>query len=270
MFRLIYFTYWWMKCRIKRRHIPLKSVIVINYQADLENKTYQQIIDELKQCYRAGSRFVLFEGNPLDWTDGKHSINNVVKIAKNLGFMSVAVNSDAQSEIHVDADAVYIPLNGSVEIHDQLEGEGSHEKLFNNVANSKHKNIVAVMTVNKLNYSVMRDVAKFVAGNPNIKALQFKFYEGQNPDLELSFELTHLIVDKIIEIKKEAFPIRNSMCALQLLRKDDFASQNWITNSIDAKGLPCAECSVCENADKAEMSCLYNLSLEAILNLLKD
>jgi len=263
MLKLIYIISWWLQCRFAKKQIPLKSVI------EVENQPYQHIIDRLKYCCKAGSRWISFKGTPMLWTDGRHDVNDLVSVAKKIGFLSVTIHADGLTPLKIDADVICLPLNKL----DEAE-------IISNIANSLSKNIRIIMTINKANYNEIENMAKFAAGNPQIKSVEFNFYRPCEPDpeLELSSELQYLILDKLQELKKNSFPVHNSSCAIALMRKEEFKRQGWVTNYIDKNGNRYNSCSdnnqhdsaPCNFADAAEMACIFNFNPETIAELVNS
>lgn len=316
-FRLFYFAKWYLECKFFGRKKPLQSVVFISDKCNLAckhccieskniSKTFEQIKEELEYCYNLGSRFVDFEGGePFLWHTpaepafnlSNHfddaplvlelpqkpfcdkNINDLIELAKKIGFFSTTVTTNAQLPIECDADLIWVSLDGLSQIHDSIRGEGVFEKLIKNINNSTHKNINANMTINNLNYENVGAVIEFVAAHPKIRLLSLNFHTpfGDNHDLMLTPEKRNEIIDLIIDYKKRGYPIMNTICGLKLMKNPGYNENCYVTNFIMPDGLRLPQCqgfeqNLCESCGLAmsgEMKCLLDFRLETIFAGLK-
>ena len=135
MRRLLYLGCWFFKARFLGCQNPLQTVLFINDQCNLAckhcciysrgepiRKSLEAIAGELEYAYKLGSRFVDFEGGePFLWQDGERGFNDLVRLAKDIGFYSATVTTNAQMPFPgCEADSIWVSLDGlggTVECH---------------------------------------------------------------------------------------------------------------------------------------------------------
>lgn len=290
----LYFVSWYGQVRLLGRRKPLQSVIFINNSCNLtckhccvyktQNPTvkpYQQIEEELKRCYKAGSRFIDFEGGePFLWRDGYLNINDLFDLAKNIGFFSTTVTTNAQLPFnHCRSDLIWVSLDGVGHYHDAIRGEGAFEKLEKNVALSDHRFLNANMVVNRLNIDSVEETIRFVTDHPKFKLIAINFhtpYPGTE-ELELDRETRIKVIDKILQLRRRGAPLMNTARGLERMKTLDFKKNCWITNFVlvdgswhdECQGKKANLCDRCGFAMSAEMQGLYELRPETIVAGLK-
>jgi MoaA/NifB/PqqE/SkfB family radical SAM enzyme len=194
-----------------------------------------------------GSRFVDFEGGePTIWHDGEHNINSLIRLAKDIGFFSTTVTTNAfRSFNDSEADSIWVSLDGLGHYHDSIRGKGVFEKLVKNIEESGHPDLSVNMVVNALNYDSVDETIEFVKNSLHIKAISINFhtpYEGTE-DMFLDWDIRCQVIDKVISYKKKGYPIINSVSGLKLMKHNNFKKQCWVSNFILADGTRLTECS---------------------------
>jgi len=291
MFKLFYLAKWFFECKFLNAQKPLQSVVFINDFCNLNckhccieknrhTKTFDQIRQELEYSYSLGSRFVDFEGGePLLWRDDTQTPsltpNSLIALAKEIGFWQATITTNAQQKIDTDADLVWISIDGMEASHNTIRGEGAFQNALKNIRESSHKNLNINMAINKINFQDVKSVAALAKNMPNIKKVSFNFhtpYEGTEA-LMLDFETRSKIIDEIISLKKQKYPVMNSVCALKLMKHNNFKKKCFVTNFILPNGERLAQCqgkkaNLCDKcgfAMSAEMKCLLDFNIETIL-----
>jgi MoaA/NifB/PqqE/SkfB family radical SAM enzyme len=259
MKKLAYLGWWFFKAKFMGAKRPLQSVIFVSDRCNLtckhcnvynlanpNTKTMQDIAGELEYCYRRGSRFVDFEGGePFLWKDGDKNINDLVRLAKNMGFFSATVTTNAQLPFaNCIADSIWVSLDGLGSYHDEIRGKGAFEQLEKNVATCGHKALSFNMVINSRNYHNVEETIIYAQNHPAIRAISLNFhtpYKGTEK-LFLDWEIRQQVIDKIIEMKKSGYPIMNSVSGLKLMKHNRFEKQCWISNFVLADGARLSEC----------------------------
>ncbi len=290
----LYSALWFSTSHLFRRRKPLQTVLFITDYCNLncrhcnvynlENptmKSIEQIEEELRYSYQLGSRFVDFEGGePLLWRDEDLDINDLVDLAKQIGFFSVTVTTNAQFPFdHLHADSIWVSLDGIGEYHDKIRGDGAFQKLEENVANSKHKHLHANMVINSLNYKNLEETLEYVHNHPKFSSISLNFhtpYPGTET-LFLPWDIRKELIDKILQFKKKGYPIMNSKSGLEYMKDNHFKKECWICNFILVDGQRLSECpgsqanlcSECGFCMAGEMKSIYNLKIDTVLAGLK-
>jgi len=290
MKQLIYLSWWFFKTKILRKKIPLQTVIFISDECNLTCrhccvyskekplvKTYEQIKEELLYSFHLGARFADFEGGePLLWHEEDKDINDLIMLAKQIGFFSTTVTTNAQLPFnHCKADSIWVSLDGIGDYHDQIRGAGSFEKLVQNITQNEHPAISINMVVNALNYKSVEETIRWVKEQPNLKSTAINFhtpYPGTE-DLFLDWDLRREVIDKVLKMKKKGFLIMNSYSGLKKMKKNSFKKYCWVTNFILADGMRLSECpgqtlGVCEQCGfcmAGEIASMFQLKPDTIL-----
>jgi MoaA/NifB/PqqE/SkfB family radical SAM enzyme len=238
---------------------PLQTVLFISDECNLacrhcnvyekehiHVKNYEQIREELQYSYQQGARFVDFEGGePMIWHDGDKDINSLVALAQEIGFFSTTVTTNAQLPFgHCQAASMWISLDGIGEFHDVIRGAGAFEKLAKNVRESGRKGLCVNMVINTLNYTNVRETIEYARQNPAIDLISLNFhtpYEGTET-LFLDWDLRCKIIDEIISLKRQGYPILNSVSGLKLMKTNQFKRVCWVCNFILPDGTRLPEC----------------------------
>lgn len=257
--QMAYLPAWFIKTRIFGRKSPLQTVIFITDYCNLRckhctqaghagniMKTYQQIQEELTYSYKKGARFVDFEGGePTLWRDSGYTLNDLILLSKAIGFYSATVTTNAQQPFSdCLADSIWVSLDGYQEYHDKVRGEGAFEKLEKNIEECGHQSLSVNMAINRINKDSVRDTIQFAADHHAIRLISLNFhtpYPGTE-DLALPWEERCGIIDGIISLKRQGYPIMNSISGLKIMKKRDFKKDCWVTNFITTEGERLEEC----------------------------
>ncbi|WP_233522793.1 radical SAM protein [Bacteroides sp. OM05-12] len=289
MNKVLYIAGWFFKAKFLGWRRPLQSVIFISDQCNLKCKhcnirnssnphvkTYRQIREELEYCYMLGSRFIDIKGGePMIWRDGEETINDLCLLARRIGFYFVTVTTNAQKPFHDnEANLIWVELDGIGDCHDAIHGEGTFERLEENVAKSGHHKLYATMTINNLNYKNVHDTILYVRESPYFQSISLNFhtpYQGTE-EFMLDTDKRKEVIDMILKMKKEGYPIANSRSGLKLMKRNKFKRQCWMTNYVTADGTwypscPGSRFGVCDNCGfsaAVEMSSSFSFKLDAI------
>ncbi|NDV46552.1 radical SAM protein [Paludibacter sp. 221] len=290
----LYLPFWFVKTRIFGKKSPLQTVIFISDQCNLQckhccvyaqkiikKKSYEQIKEELEYSYKLGSRFVDFEGGePTMWKDGEHDLNSLIRLAKAIGFFSTTVTTNAVMPFSgLEADSIWVSLDGLGKYHDRVRGEGVFDKLVKNIETSGHPDLSVNMVVSKLNYESVDETIEFVKNNPYIKLISINFltpYPGTE-DLMLDWDKRREIIDKVIAYKKQGYPIMNSVSGLKKMKDNNFKKYCWVSNFIavdgtkspDCGGTALGLCDQCGYCMAGEMNSVMNLAPDTVIAGLK-
>jgi len=290
MNQLFYLPLWFFKARILGIKRPLQTVLFISDKCNLacrhcnvyrltdqHVKTYEQVRSELEYSYGLGSRFVDFEGGePTLWRDGDHDLNSLIRLSKSIGFYSATITTNAFMPFAgSEADSIWVSLDGLGAYHDDIRGQGVFERLVKNIADANHPNLSVNMVINSRNYPSVEETIRFAASNPHIRSISLNFhnpYPGSE-ELFLGGALREEVIDLIIRMKKQGFPIMNSVSGLRLMKHCDFTKHCWITNFIMSDGRRLPQCpgkdeGICDRCGlsmSGEMNAVYNLRPDTLL-----
>ncbi|MDH8702054.1 MoaA/NifB/PqqE/SkfB family radical SAM enzyme [Dysgonomonadaceae bacterium PH5-43] len=286
---IFYLPFWFAKAKFLGIKKPLQTVLFISDKCNLackhcnvyksknpNIKSFDLIKEELEYSYKQGSRFVDFEGGePTIWKDGEKDLNSLIRLAKEIGFYSTTITTNAQLPFsNIEADSIWVSLDGLGDYHNQIRGEGAFERLVKNIETAKHPKLSVNMVINALNYTSVEETIKFAKNNPNIQSISLNFhtpYPGTEY-LSLDWDKRVEVLDLIIKMKKQGFPIMNSVSGLKLMKHNNFDKQCWVSNFILSDGTRLSECSgktagICDKCGLSmagEMKSVFSLKPDTI------
>ncbi len=295
MRKLIYLAQWFVRAKFFGRRAPLQTVLFISDRCNLQckhcsvyqkenqhNMTYEQVREHLEYAYRLGSRFVDFEGGEVTiWRDGDYRINDLIDLAKEVGFFSCTITTNAQLPFKGShADSIWVSLDGVGKYHEEVRGKGTFARLEKNIAECGHKHLSVNMVVNTLNYEAVDETIEYAKNNPAIEQIAINFhtpFEGTEYLTIPDVELRNKIIDKVIGYKKKGYPIMNSVSGLKYMKNmEGFRKRCWVTNFIypdGSRGLCIANgtdiCNKCGFCMAGEMASVFNFKIDTIFAGLK-
>lgn len=290
---LSYLGWWFFKARVLGCRNPLQTVLFISDRCNLQckhctvykkenqhNMTYGQVREHLEYSYRLGSRFVDFEGGEvMIWRDGDYRINDLIDLAKSIGFYSCTVTTNAQLPFAgLRADSIWVSLDGVGHFHEEVRGQGTFARLEKNIAECGHRHLSVNMVVNTLNYTSVEETLEYVRNNSAIESISINFHTPFPPTEYLSLDMArrNAVIDKVIEYKKKGYPIMNSVSGLRLMKRNNFKKRCWVTNFIypdGSRGLCAGDgTDICDNCGfcmAGEMASLFSFKPDTVMAGLK-
>jgi Fe-coproporphyrin III synthase len=240
---LRYFLYsggYLFKTKILRREIPFIGGLVINEKCNLHCKqctvsnrvdipdlSFKQVAEGLECFYKMGIRSVFIEGGePTLWSDGARKLDDVIMLARKIGFHLVNIYTNGILPIQACADTIFVSLDGLKATNNELRGSGKNvfDIVINNIKNSKHPNIVINFTINSKNQNEIEEFCDLISKIKQVKGIFFYFhtpYYGVD-ELFLTMEQKRDIIKRIFVLKKKGFKILNSAACLKGVHKDEW------------------------------------------------
>ncbi|MEE9191224.1 MAG: radical SAM protein [Candidatus Aerophobetes bacterium] len=254
-------------CNLKCRPCPF-------WRKEKVSLSFLQAKNSLKALYDFGVRLLIIEGGePFLWRDNGRDIRDVVSEAKKF-FFSVGITTNGTFPLQADADIIWVSIDGLRKTHDLLRGK-SFDKIMTNIKKSTHPKIYAHTTVNKVNQEDMPEMVKFLS--PRVKGLTFQFhypYSGEQDGLMLDTEERKVILEELIMLKKDGFPIANSYACLQALKDNKWRCRPWMIASVEpdgkltqgcyVEGRGQVSCKECGFSAHTEISLAYSGVIESI------
>jgi MoaA/NifB/PqqE/SkfB family radical SAM enzyme len=238
--------------------------------------TFDEVKKILQTLYQMGVRVLILEGGePSLWRDGNYTITDVVAFSKTL-FYSVGMTTNGTAPLTVPTNTVWVSIDGLRETHNRIR-DNSFEKVIRHIQSSNHPNIYANITINRINYSEIAELVKFLSDVDRIKGItiQFHYPYEDNDTLALPFKERRMVLDALIRLKREGYPITDSYRCLESLKDNNWHCQDWMLANVEQDGsinLGCyvkgrgdIQCKMCGFAAHTEISLAYKWHLEAIL-----
>lgn len=283
--QLFYLGQWFVRARFLGRKAPLQTVLFITDKCNLRCKhcsvygsagyrqrTFEDILSDMKDSYKAGSRFIDLEGGePTLWKENGKTINDIIDAAMDMGFFSVTVTTNAQQDFSwIHPNSIWVSMDGVGEYHERIRGEGTFARLEENIRKSGKRHICVNMVVNSLNYESLDAAIEYARNNDAIEQISINFhtpYPGTEY-LMLPVEQKVALIYKVLDYKKKGYPIMNSRSGLRRMKKNalgeiKLGKECFVTNFIypdGSRGLcvgygteQCSKCGFCMAGEMASV-----------------
>lgn len=291
--QLFYLGQWFVRARLFGRKAPLQTVLFITDKCNLRCKhcsvygsagyrqrKFDDILQDMRESYKAGSRFIDLEGGePTLWKEDGKTINDIIDAALRMGFFSITVTTNAQQDFSwIHPDSIWVSMDGVGEYHERVRGEGTFARLEENIRKSGKKHICVNMVVNSLNWESLDAAMEYARSNEAIEQISINFhtpYPGTEY-LMLPVQKKVELIDKVLEYKKKGYPVMNSRSGLRRMKRNALGEMKlgkecFVTNFIypdGSRGLcvgygtdKCAQCGFCM---AGEMSSVFHFCPDTI------
>ena len=261
------------KCNLKCKHCSVNNLTAIVHP-------YAQIKEEMNTLYSMGVRILFFcGGETFLWKSEKKTLRDLVKEAKEMGFLIVNVVTNGTFPIDLpEADLILLSLDGDRERHNLIRGD-TYDTIMKNVEGATKDNICFYMAINQINKGAIEHVCRKAKELKNVRAVSFNFHTPY-PDtrqLALSKEEKQACVDVICRMMKEGVPVFNLKSAFPYLVENKFPTPCHQCLVIeDGKISTCGRCieveGLCEECGYffvAEYTLLFQGKLSIVFDMLK-
>ena len=259
----LYFLKHNINSRIFGRKQPLLASFKITYRCTLKCRScpfwkmepisiaFDDAIKIMDRLHQSGVRLLIFEGGePFVWRDEKNQLEDLVKYAKSK-FFRVGITTNGTLPIVTSADVVWVSIDGLKEHHNKNRGE-CFDKIIANIQNSSHSQILAHITINQLNHQEIPALIKFISGKVRGITVQFYYPFPNTDDLWLTEAERIVVLNRLIDLKRQGYPIFDSISTLNGLKKNTWKCHDWLIANAEPDGKLNIGCYL---KDRAEISC---------------
>jgi Fe-coproporphyrin III synthase len=232
------------RCNLKCKSCPF-------WKKDKKNISFDRAIDVLDKLSDAGVRLLIFEGGePFIWKDGNYQLEDLVTYAKKK-FFRVGITTNGTLPLKSESDIIWVSIDGLKKKHELNRGK-SFDKIMANIETSSHPNLLANITITKLNWLEIPELVKYL--ETKVRGITVQFYYPFPNTTDLSLETTNRIkvLDELIRLKSEGYNILDSIDALQALKMNTWRCHDWLIASAEPDGKMNIGCYL---KNRAEISC---------------
>jgi len=174
----------------------------------------------LRRFYEQGFReLYITGGEPLLWRDGGSRLDDVIRLARSIGYFHVALTTNGTSPLDLSADVVWVSLDGTKKVHEELRG-AHFDLVLRHLRAARHPKLGITCTVNAINLHDLEGLLRFVAGEGFAPlGVMFYFmtpYYGRD-DLFLDRSQRSAVIDELLAHKRAGLPVFNSVAGLKRL-----------------------------------------------------
>jgi len=242
------------RCNLKCRTCPF-------WKMSTPDPTYDQIITNLEKIWKDGVRLLIFEGGePFLWHDQNYQLEDLVRAAKQK-FFSVGITTNGTFPLETTADTVWISLDGLPATH-QLNRKVSFEKIIANIAASRHPNLLANITISRLNYQDIPALIRYLKNIVKGITIQFYYPFPNSEDLWLPHQQRIEVLEQLISLKKAGYPLLDTISTLQALKHNTWRCHPWLISSLEPDGSIAYGCYLKNRADIACEKCGFAAHVE--------
>ncbi len=273
--RALYYLSYGLQCFVLGRRKPIAAGVPLTDSCNLAclhcvvahagrgHHSLEQVRRWVRQLYDRGARILYLQGGEVfTWRDGEATLDDVVRMAKDMGYFRVATVTNGTFPIDTEADMVWVSIDGSPDTHDRIRGAGAFAQLRANLDATPHPRVYANMTVNRINHEDAGAVVRFVAGHPKLKGISFNFhtpYRGVE-HLALARPERVRIIGDLLNWKREGYPIVNSAAGLRRLASGRYRRPIWMIHMVEQGEV--FECCFGRRQDGVCRDCGYGVIAE--------
>ena len=276
-----------LTCRLKGERRPLLAGFKITHRCNLQCRAcpfwrrpgqdvpFEKAIEVMDQLHAAGVRNLVFEGGePLIWRDGAHKFEELVAEARER-FFAVGVTTNGTLPLQTAADIVWVSVDGLRETHNRNRGP-TFDRVMENIRTSPHPKLLANITISRLNVDEIPDLVQYLSEVEQIKGITIQFFYPyeESDDLELTSKQRTQVLDHLIQMKRNGYPLLDSVPALKALKANTWRCRDWLVADAEPDGsvtFGCylktrgdIDCRKCGFAAHAELSLSFDGNLKAI------
>jgi MoaA/NifB/PqqE/SkfB family radical SAM enzyme len=259
------------RCNLRCRHCR----VVEREAGDMSFGEATAILDAF---YKEGGRTVYLQGGePFVWHDGRYNLEDIVRYAREKGYLAVIIYTNGTMSLETSADTVFVSVDGLQKTHDYLRGD-TFGKIMENIYRSRHRSLFTNFTINNYNKDEIENFLKYIDKTGKIRGTFFYFhtpYYGYD-DLYIPPAERKEILFRLLALKRE-YKILNSGAGLKAAVRNDWRRPLDICRVYE-KGevFKCCRypgdpelCRNCGYLSYAEIGQTLKLKPSAILNALK-
>ncbi|MBI4965588.1 MAG: radical SAM protein [Desulfomonile tiedjei] len=256
-------------CNLKCRHCPY-------WNRSVPEQDFPRVRNTLERLRGIGVQILILEGGePLLWRDGKKNIRHVIEAARRL-FRCVCITTNGTlSWADLELDRVWVSLDGPRRVHDEIRGQGVFDKVWKNLEQEGNGRALVSTTISTANSSTIQELLQTLRGRVAGVTIQFYYpYAGLPDPLFLPFSERAPVLEKLKQMKKDGYPVANSLMSLEDLKKERWTCEEKFLANAEPDGTVlhgcylrnrgASKCSLCGFSAHNEMSLAFKGKMEAI------
>ncbi|MHC4780877.1 MAG: radical SAM protein, partial [Planctomycetota bacterium] len=257
------------RCNLRCVHCPF-------WRRETPELGFDAVVERLHRLRELGVLMVIFEGGePLLWRDGTKGFGDVLEAASPL-FLSVGVTTNGTLDLDLQADAVWVSLDGLEPGHDRIRGAGAFRRTLRNLEAARSRRLFANVTINRENVEEVVPLVRSLRGRVAGVTVQFHYpYDGL-PDPLLPTPAQRLrVLEDLIRLKAAGHAVADSEAALEALKENHWRCHDALLANVEpdgtirtgcyVKGRGGVDCRHCGFAAHTEISLAYDLQLGPLL-----
>ncbi|MFI5384929.1 MAG: radical SAM protein [Fimbriimonadales bacterium] len=243
------------------------------------NMSFEDIRQHLNKHYKEGARFLYLEGGePYLWRDGTRRLQDVIDLARAIGYLRVHLYTNGTIPLTARPDFTWVSIDGLAESYERIRGI-SLDRVLRNLRPFKQR-FAVVFVVNTVNCLEVEAFLRFVQMEFPKTGVMFFFhtpYYGFD-HLFLSPDQKRQAIQTILRCKAAGLPVLNSRAALNAILTGNYFHPTNLWRVVDETGeYQCCRaigqpevCEHCGYSTCAEIVLSRSLNLDALRTMLRN
>lgn len=222
-------------------------------------------VDALDRLRAVGVKLLILEGGePFLWRDGERGLEDLVAEARRR-FVRVGITTNGSLPLESQADVLWVSIDGLEETHDRLRGAGTFQRAIAHIETSSHPRLYANITINRVNCDEVAELIRFLS--PLVRGITLQFYYPYpgTEDLWLERKRRRAVLEQLIALKREGYPLLDSVAALRHLKDNTWHCHPWLIASVEPDGMLTQGCYLLNRAEVACAKCGFAAHVEMSL-----
>lgn len=199
------------RCNMSCRHCRVANT-------GRRDMTLAEIEASLSDHCKRGFRELYIEGGePFLWRDGDKCLDDVVRLARDIGYFHVHVYTNGTVPLVSDADRLWVSVDGLEEHFAAVRGP-SFGLVMRSLRDTSHTNVGIIYTVNSANKDGIGPFLEHIARERlPVRGVFFFFHTPSygKDELFLDFEQRRPVIHDILRHKRRGLPVLNSVPGLK-------------------------------------------------------
>ncbi len=242
--------------------------------------SYDHAKKTIIEAYQRGHRSLYFTGGePMVWEDGGHKLDELVGLAREIGFHDVFIFTNGTKPLTIKECNYIVTIDGPKDVHDYIRNN-SYDSIIENVKNAVTEAVFASITFSKTNVQHLNRFVQEVTDTHLFRGISFNLLTHWPEIVEkhgVSMEERKQLLDNIWQLKKDGYPIVFSYAAYKALRNNDWkrpipqielGTRDKIFKCCRDVGNP-SICDNCGYANCVEVSQILALKPSAVLQVIR-
>lgn len=232
----------------------------------------------LRAAYRRGFReLYLSGGEPMLWHDAGHGLDDVVELARRIGFFHVHVYTNGTRGLPAAADLVWVAVDGLPETY-RLRRGNHFAQMERTVREAGRRRIALIHVIDRFSAGGVEAFLRWVRDSQlPVIGVMFYFhtpYYGRD-ELYLDHDERAAVIDRLLDCLHQGLPVLNSRAGLLALRSGRWPRRFPVASVLDVEGesVCCRACDdVCPDCGYAactELTALQQLRPSAVRAMLR-
>ncbi|NTU70698.1 MAG: radical SAM protein [Coriobacteriia bacterium] len=238
--------------------------------------SFSAVSERLRTAYDRGCREAYFTGGePMLWTDEGFTVENLIEVARHMGYFHVHVYTNGTLGLDCSADLVWVSMDGLPGTYEKRRGD-HFATVEHAIRHTPHPPLAVIYVVDRFTAGGVEPFLRWVrATELPVRGVMIYFhtpYYGID-ELYLTADERAPVIDRLITLKREGLPLLNSHAGLVALKTGNWPRRMPVALVGDASGeslccrAPDSVCPDCGYGACTELSAAQRLRPSAVIGM---